>query len=58
MVGWLRGWIRILRQGWVGVVAGFMRGLFARGVECEKLYEEFWLGYGNGTVGIVCEVES
>ena len=40
------------------MVAGFMRGIFARGVECEKLCEEFWLGYGDGTVCIVYEVES
>ena len=58
MVGWLRRWIGILRKGWVGVVAGFMRGIFARGVECEELCEEFWLGYGDSTVCIVCEVES
>jgi len=37
---------------------GFMRGIFARGVECEELCEEFWLGYGDSTVCIVCEVES
>jgi hypothetical protein len=58
MIGWLRRRIGILRKGWVGVVAGFVRGIFARGVECEELSEEFWFGYGDSTVCIMCEVES
>ena len=59
MIGWLRRRIGILRKWWwVGVVAGFVRGIFALGVECEKLSEEFWLGYGDSTVCIVCKVES
>jgi hypothetical protein len=55
----MRSWIDILRKGWVGVVAGFVyaRNLWRR-VECEELSEEFWLGYGDSTVCIVCEVES